>query len=122
MDQKPSVGINYYRVNYFDNQGNCVNSAIVKVEVIDNAGFSIYPNPLDRESELHLVMNKMPIGNYHIRIINSKGRVLKTTLLQHSISTATYNVALNPNWSAGTYHLELINEDSKKRVINFIYK
>jgi hypothetical protein len=121
LDQNPSNGLNYYRVDYYDQKGTVVSSSIVKVQVWGNAEYSVYPNPVVKENNVYLMLKNRMLGSYQINIVQSSGRVLKTVSIQHTKQTASYILKLNNNWAAGIFHLEIIDPNRNKQVISFLY-
>jgi len=100
-DNTPLPGMNYYRLAMIDQDGTTSWSPIRSVSFASgNAASSvtIYPNPV--VSQLHVALTDAA-GSAVIRLVNSRGQVMKTTA---AVAPVTLDIAMN-GLTAGVYFL-----------------
>ncbi len=112
-DNKPSNGINYYRLLSLDKDGTSTFSKIVSVS-ITNVGLpiSVYPNP---------AINSITVNYPHIfsvQILDNMGKVIKTMSL-HDASNPSLQVG---GLASGVYYLRVQTSDGKVSGVNFVKK
>ena len=100
----PANGINYYRLQQFDFDGQSEYSQIVSVRFGKDAGISVYPNPV--QSEVVVTLEKEFTTNATAQIISQNGSILLTETLTAKSFTQTMNVNSLP---AGVYVLRVVN-------------
>ncbi len=110
-DNKPTNGINYYRLKNVDKDGSFAYSKIVSVQLtIDNYQLSIYPNP---------AKSSVTIRGSHIvsvQVVDNLGRVIKTQALKDA-TNPTLSVGGLP---VGVYHLRILTTDGKVGGVGFV--
>ncbi len=110
-DEKPTNGINYYRLKSVDKDGSFSYSKVVSVQLtIDNYQLSIYPNP---------AKNKVTVRGSHIaavQVVDNLGRVLKIV----SFKDASNPVLTLTGMPAGIYHLRVQTTDGKVNGVGFV--
>ena len=118
-DQNFLDGYVYYRLRMNDNDAKFANSLIVRVYTGTKASndITISPNPFSNEFLLGTSFKEK--GNVTIRIIDTKGAVVKTITKQVSQGFNSFNIDQLDNISKGVYFLELIQgtESRKTKLI-----
>lgn len=76
VDEDPSVGVNYYRLNQFDVDGNSKYSEIRSVNILDNVYdmLSVFPNPTTGRAEV--IFNSYSKEDVLLNVTSSTGNVL----------------------------------------------
>jgi autotransporter-associated beta strand protein len=87
-----------------------------KPAVSGKAGFAVAPNPVEG-STINVRFMNQPEGRYTARILSVDGKVVQTTVLEHTGGNATQILRMNTKFAAGTYQLELTGLDRVSRVI-----
>ncbi len=75
IDEKPFLGQNYYRLKQVDIDGSEEFSKIISLNVLDDIGFRVFPNPTFNSIEIQGVL---PTDIEKIRVIDVSGKVLHT--------------------------------------------
>jgi hypothetical protein len=120
-DTKPVEGNNYYRIKSVDLDGATAYSNVVKVLIgVPSGEILVYPNPLSNGT-IRLQLNKLPSGNYGLRLLNEQGQVMITKQINHAEGSNTENIPLNKYIPHGIYQLEVTRPDGSKTNINVIY-
>ena len=112
----PANGINYYRLQQFDFDGQYEYSQVVSVNFGKEAAVSVYPNPV--QTELTIALNDEFTTGATAEVISQNGRtVLKETFTARSF-TQTMNVN---NLPAGVYVLRVVN-GNEVNMVRFVKK
>lgn len=84
-------------------------------QIIDTAfsRFSIYPNPVQKNSSFKIDVKKVQTGNYLISIINLSGQTVQSTEAVIENKYQIININLK-DLSAGNYFVRLINRNTGK--------
>ncbi|MFT7156379.1 MAG: hypothetical protein ACI8Q1_001389, partial [Parvicella sp.] len=72
IDKMPFQGISYYRLKQVDFDGQFTYSNIISVTIITDAGYTIYPNPVNQSS-----------GEYTLNLVNNHSEESKYTVVDH---------------------------------------
>ncbi len=124
-DAHISSGVNYYRIKAIDVNGDLIYSKIVSVSNQPlSLPYSVYPNPVQKDGKINLVMSNVESGNKKIRLVNQSGQVVYSSLIQHKFNglSTTYPVSLPVGISKGAYNLEIIDtNNNQKTTLNIIY-
>ncbi len=109
-DLSPINGINYYRLQSIDKDGNLSYSKTISVQVLAGNQLSVYPNPCSRTITVN--------GNHitSIQIFNNLGRLMSTHTLKDE-NTPSIKVS---NLQSGTYHIRTQSIDGSVRIASFI--
>jgi Secretion system C-terminal sorting domain/Bacterial Ig-like domain (group 2) len=119
IDNKPTIGANYYRLMQEDFDGRKSYSDIKAVRFTekDNVNIAIFPNPVS--DVLYVDMSNLENGNAVINLINGDGKVVLSKNI--IVVNGYYNASLKVNTLAsGNYVLQVKqakNNISKKLVI-----
>lgn len=100
----PTNGINYYRLQQFDFDGQSEYSQIVSVRFGKEAGLAVYPNPV--QSEVTIALGEEFATNATAEVISQNGR----TVLRETFTAKSFTQTMNVNnLSAGVYVLRVVN-------------
>jgi len=112
-DNKPSNGINYYRLQSLDKDGTSTYSKIVSVSITkDGLPITVYPNPAS---------NSITINCAHIsvvQILDNMGKVVKLLPLK-DVTNPSLQVG---GLTSGVYYLRVQTTDGKVNGVNFMKK
>jgi len=102
-DTKPASGVNYYRLEMLDKDGNFTYSNIVNVNVGATAfEFSVYPNPVVNATTVSF--NEVVAGKYKLQITDVSGKILNTIEGVSTVGTNTVKIDCT-NYASGTYFI-----------------
>ncbi len=110
-DNKPTQGINYYRLKSVDKDGGFSYSKIVSVQFTVNSNqLSVFPNPSKDKVTV--------LGNHiaSVQVVDNLGRVLKIV----SFKDASNPVLTLAGMAAGVYHLRVQTTDGKVSGANLV--
>ncbi|HEX8331270.1 MAG TPA: T9SS type A sorting domain-containing protein [Segetibacter sp.] len=120
LDAAPFAGINYYRIKGISDNGEIKYSSVVRVNISSaKSGVTVYPNPVSEKS-FNLQLNNKEKGTYTLRLINSAGQLVFSSMVNHSGGSSSQNVQLNKELPKGIYQLEITGEDRAKETIRII--
>lgn len=104
IDEKPRIGLSYYRLKQIDFDGGFAYSNIKTVQVgrSGDSGISIFPNPIGKD-ELNVVLSKDFVENGStLRLFSLTGQLLRTEAIISNANTFSLD-GLN----AGIYLIEV---------------
>ena len=108
LHQKPSSGIQYYRIKQLDLDGRYSYSDVVSAKVESAQTFSVYPNPATQV----IYIDSQSKEDFKIQIFDSSGnKVLEADSNMNAIDISTLNV--------GLFHL-IVNYENSWYNTNFI--
>jgi hypothetical protein len=90
-----------------------------KPAIIGKAGFAVAPNPVEG-STINVRFMNQAAGRYTARMLSIDGKVLQTSVLEHTGGNATQILRMNTKFAPGTYQLELTGLDKVSRVITVL--
>ncbi|MGB4844131.1 MAG: T9SS type A sorting domain-containing protein [Ferruginibacter sp.] len=102
-DSNPVMGISFYRVIEFDNDGKEHHTAVLKNDCGNQTDdFKVWPNPV--QQDLYVNIHTISGSQLSLKLFDSKGALVKE---QHSILLAGDNLVSIPveNLAKGIYHL-----------------
>lgn len=115
VDSVANLPKNYYRIKVYKNDAGFGNSNIVLLENEDSIKtISFYPNPVTN-NKVNIQFNKLNPANYQFTLLDIKGNVVMTKLIQHTGASSTQQISFIKPLSAGTYKAVLFNIETKKR-------
>lgn len=104
------VPVSSYRIRVLGVSGDISYSRIVTLRMLTTGeAFELGPNPLS-SGTLTLRFNLRPAGRYRLTIYNSAGQQVWQQYRQHEGGNGFYPLALNQDFSTGTYILEVGRE------------
>ncbi|MCX6208839.1 MAG: T9SS type A sorting domain-containing protein [Bacteroidetes bacterium] len=115
-DEKPFVGINYYRLKQVDKDGKFEYSAVRTVNFKPETNsfiVNIYPNPVSNVLNVRITNADAK----QIRVFDMNGKTVYTTTAISSTGTTTIPVS---NLSKATYFVEITTTDGRREVEQFI--
>lgn len=118
-DNKPSLGISFYRLKMLGKDEAFKYSAIVRIEMNSGKGMKVYPNPVSGHIMNLQIMNRSK-GNYDISIYNLKSEKLVSTQVTHHGTDANYRVVLRKNIPAGTYFVKITGQQHHTETFKII--
>lgn len=110
-DNKPSSGINYYRIKCTDSIGQIYYSNILQVRLVGNEGFKFYPNPVDKL----LIVEISHAAD--LQIVNSAGAIVVNRQLQGGMQVI--NVS---SLEKGEYVLRIADKENNRVVLEHLLK
>lgn len=119
-DAAPLSGTNYYRLRIEEVTGSASYSAIVSLRPGNSTGqqVSVYPNPV-KNNTLQFEAT-LPAGGYKLKIVNSAGVEVVSTVYQHGGGTIVQAMPISQKLSNGVYHI--IISDYKLRITTSFVK
>jgi hypothetical protein len=118
VDKDPAVGINYYRLEQFDINGNSSYSDLKSVNILDDAYdiLSVAPNPTKGVTEL--IYNCYESGESILKVYDQNGKLLEESVLK---STAGANRAeINLSTQRGGMYMITLNTNHKSYTAKII--
>ncbi|MEO8766499.1 MAG: T9SS type A sorting domain-containing protein [Ginsengibacter sp.] len=120
LDQNLLPGNNFYRIKSTDITGREAYSPVIKMYSGNSKpALLIYPNPATA-GIVHLQMNNMPGGTYHINLVNSAGQVMLTKATIHETGSS-YETLNFSSLTKGVYILEVVHPDRSKSKSTIVY-
>ena len=112
IDEKPSYGVNYYRLKMVDTDGTFTYSKTVSVDWTkpSSTKWSLFPNPV--KDKLFVTGNEDKVGEQVVLILDSAGKLLAQTTIQR-----LRNGFLVNNLPNGTYFLEISDKQMQGRQV-----
>lgn len=113
----------YYRVRYYNNEAQYGITNIVLIELTNKKySIDVYPNPITGNT-FNIQINNLEAGNYQLAIIDNKGVVLTTQIINNPGGLSTLPVTINTSLFSGTYRLRLTNIKTQQSVTtNIIFQ
>lgn len=106
IDDKPSEGINHYRLRIINRDGNEEKSDVLSLEFVpQNITFKIYPNPSPGETYAFLPSNCSINHDYEVVVYNSIGQ----QIIRERIPRNKVKFELEKIEEADTYTIQLWN-------------
>lgn len=116
VDNKPAIGINYYRLRLIQKDGVYTFSP---VRVVINSGSSIvavYPNPAKENLQLQIQTDKKTKLAYQIAAADGKIMIEGRTSVEEGVSSKTIPVISLPK---GVYYLKISSQDNQQQILKF---
>ena len=112
LDEKPFVGVNYYRLKMVDNDGTFSYSKTIAVEW-DKARkntLMLFPNPV--KDKIYLSGNEDAAGTTVVQIVDISGKIVLQTTIQ-----ALRNGLIINNLANGAYFVEMTDKQVLERKV-----
>ena len=97
------------------------NPAITAIDDEANGSISILPT-LVTEGKFNLQMIKMPAGKYTVRVLNSIGQGVYTSVINKSEGSSTNQITLTSSGLSGIYQVEVVSPSGKRSVQKILIK
>jgi hypothetical protein len=111
LDQKVLPGNNFYRIKSTDVTGRKAYSSIIKMySGSSKPTLLLYPNPATAGT-VHLQMNNMPAGTYHVSLVNTAGQVMLTKAIAHEAGSSTEMLDIS-KLTKGVYLLQVVHPEN----------
>lgn len=81
------------------------------------AGITIFPNPVIN-NKISIAMNKIPAGEYSVRLINNLGQVIHRSKLIHQDENVIETINISNAIANGVYKLEIISAEKRIAITN----
>jgi hypothetical protein len=82
--------------------------------------YQIYPNPVQKGSNMQLEFRNQEAGKYEVVIYSMTGVRVQKAVVGHNGGTAIQQVSLDQRLSAGSYLVEVIGEDGLKKQLKLV--
>lgn len=112
IDKKPYKGISYYRLKQVDKNGDYRYTNNVSVEFNAHSYVNVYPNPASNQLTIKTSEN---YREAHVRVINTVGVIVKSTVLLSSYS----GVIDVSDLASGIYYVVIESDNSIAEVVPF---
>lgn len=105
FDNKPVLGVSYYRLKQTDLDGKFSYSPIVAVKYVDNASINVFPNPATEY--VNVQVQDIQKGSYNLTIFDLSGKLIKNEDINID-GTNVYQIPLN-QLQQGIYYIKIDN-------------
>ncbi len=107
IDDRPNIGVNYYRLNQWDEDGNGKHSEVRAVNILDDMYdmLSVFPNPTTGLSEI--IFNSYKKEDVILKVMSVDGRVIVNTPIQATKGGNRVNLDLSQQ-GIGVYIISVI--------------
>ena len=105
IDHQPVRGVSYYRLKQTDYDGQYSYSNMVSVKLVKNAGFSIFPNPVQKGKNIQLRFDEVAEEKVVIVLRNTKGQELYTKTLQNMEGKLVVDLPIETELTSGLYFI-----------------
>jgi len=113
IDALPVNGVNLYRIQATEADGQKLYSVIVRVDTRGGiTTITVYPNPVTA-GQLSLQATELPKGLYTVQVYNAAGQQVHSQQLNHNGGSVTEMIQLPASLRSGMYNLHLSNGDMK---------
>ncbi len=110
LDERPFEGINYYRFQQFDSDGQFAFSPVRSVQIEKkNIVISLYPNPA--QDVVYVKLDGATDKSYHLKVFNALGQQVPLEI-PGMIAAQTYEVFVN-SWFSGLYIFNFSDENGE---------
>jgi len=113
IDALPVNGVNLYRIQATEADGQKLYSVIVRVDTRGGiTTITVYPNPVTA-GQLSLQATELPKGLYNVQVYNAAGQQVHSQQLNHNGGSVTEMIQLPASLRSGMYNLHLSNGEVK---------
>jgi photosystem II stability/assembly factor-like uncharacterized protein len=114
-DRSPQPGVNFYRIEMFDQDGKSSFSSILSIKVGNNDNFiTVFPNPVT-DKTITVQLNNMAKGLYKIELFNSVGQSVYANSVNHPGGSLMQAFQLPGTMPEGIYTLHIITNERTYR-------
>ncbi|RLD61136.1 MAG: hypothetical protein DRJ01_08470, partial [Bacteroidetes bacterium] len=122
VDYEPLYGLSYYRLKQTNYNGKSTYSDLVSIkyefDIIENSfEISLYPNPVNAENDLNIMLHNVHSGDVVLRISDMLGNIylLKNIYIAETKSKKLITIERNLNLKAGIYLVSITGKDYYSR-------
>ena len=108
LDEKPELGINYYRIQIKDLDGNIKYSKVVSVDFGSKIKAKTYPNPFSTDLSVEIDIEKNIKGDVTIDVVDMTGKIVQTKKLVAEGRRVSFNLPMD-GLTSGTYLIRMKN-------------
>ena len=116
---QPTKGVNYYRLNEIDKDGQSQISPIISIDFNEEASIltQVFPNP--SADKTTLAFSSITGGIYYLNILDQNGKNLYSAMIPAYMGENKFYLSFN-DYPTGKYYLELIDPHQKRNTLSFI--
>lgn len=107
IDRAPAAGINYYRLKMIDLDTRFEYSESKSVRTTLTSNVRVYPNPAS-----NFVQVSVPVAASVVRLMNTAGQVMQERKSINAGTSVSFDIT---NYTAGTYMVQVIQQDGLSR-------
>ena len=108
IDEKPELGINYYRLQIKDLNGNMKYSKVASVDFGSKMKARTYPNPFSTDLSIEIDIEKNIKGDVVIDLLDMTGKIVQTKKMVAEGRKVSFNL-LTVDLTPGTYVIRMKN-------------
>lgn len=117
VDENATEGVLYYRVLGVSNNGRKQYSSIVRVAATTaESSITVFPNPVQGKL-VNIYQNREQSVSYQVNLTDATGANMMKTVLKWNAGTNAMQIKLPPHISAGTYFLQLTEENGETNTL-----
>jgi hypothetical protein len=79
--------------------------------------FSIYPNPVEKGTNMQLEFRNQLAGKYEVNIYSITGVQVQKAVVRHNGGTLIQPIALDSKLSSGNYLVEVVSENGFRKQV-----
>ncbi|MBC7536856.1 MAG: T9SS type A sorting domain-containing protein, partial [Ferruginibacter sp.] len=122
LDEQPLTGDNFYRIKSVGAGNDVKISETVNVNMkAEPSLITAYPNPVTEDGLLKVRFTNTTKGNYRLSLINGKGQVLMSRMVNHEGGSSVYDFNLNHSVAHGSYVLQVSKGNKVKATFKIVY-
>jgi hypothetical protein len=91
--------------------------ASVPVTSTETPRFNIYPNPVEKGSNMQLEFRNQDAGKYEVTVYSMTGVVVQKSVIRHNGGTFVQPVLIDQRVSAGNYLVEITSEKGSRKQV-----
>lgn len=119
-DERPIIGVNFYRIRAISRNGGIQYSNIVKVvSVNESISIEVNPNPV-QDNTINILFRNQVKGNYTLQLINVIGQVIFNSNVFIDKTEFLHTIRPGKVLAKGTYQLSLIKEEGSNIITKVI--
>lgn len=114
MDEKPNVGMNYYRLTQWDINGNGKSSEVRSVNILDDFYdmLTLFPNPTNGKTEV--IYNSYNNEQSLLQVVNADGKIVVNTPIESQKGGNRFELDMSAQ-ERGVYVVTIITRDKAYR-------
>lgn len=122
-DVYAGAGNYHYRIKASGRYGMIAYSPVARVTVLKvSSSLYVFPNPATDNKVYLQVSNRLPAGEYKLKLISTEGKIVTTKKITHPGGRATYTIMPGITLASGIFQLEVILPDNSKQLLKVLVK